>query len=192
MARERKSIVVGKVVDSVDGTVVELFYNPNSGKNCHEAKVGDQEMYAMEIDELRKLVLLALKARREMVWYPVIHLTLASGTSGTTAKNVIGLELERCRLAKRNDGRWQFSTWDNPEFNRQAQLPTNFEIGNTQQRGSWGEKERYLHYTEELWLRLTEIQAMIQRSKVALDEMIEGGPEAIVAGSMLYITGKTE
>jgi hypothetical protein len=184
VAREKKSILVETISDHETGETVELFYNPNPNRNGHEAEIDDASFFHVDINELKKLVRAALIAKNKMTWEPVIHVLLAAGASGISRANVVGMELERFYMAKRVDERWSKSQWETPSDKRIASrmhVSTDFVIGGAVHKNQWTDPEYYLHYTEELWQRLNEIQVVIQRSKTQLGLLLDSGPEAILA-----------
>jgi hypothetical protein len=206
MPREKKPILVRTIEDRWTGLDVELFYNPNPGKNTHQAEVGGQRFENPSLDHLEDEVRAYLRSLNDLEWFPIIAVTIL-GAGDTYSRyrdeKVIGFDHHRMWVAKKPDGGYRDAKWGTPEdkrgntlshFNwRESYTPAYGNIRKTETEfkppcvGSYyGKVTHYFPYNEELWQGLELLAAQIKVAQAWFMELIaveNGGQLLIDAGS---------
>jgi len=189
MARQKKSIPIDRVTDNT-GRTVEILYNPNEGKNFHEAEVAGEIFQHLALAEVKAWVIKRLKETVSLTWTPVIVVTIDSPG--------IMVNISRIRLADTGGKRYRYAGWSTPEefwlsssaFNHDLEPGTEFPCKvETRYGGRSARTIVYLLYSEKHYNKLVKFFEYLDIARETFKErlMQEDGIDVLLPESILEV-----
>ena len=180
MATKKRYVETGTVEHTASG--ISVPYEFDRDEKVFRAPYAGKTYTHKEAVALEHLVYEAIGDSLNVPWMPIIRVTpLAPGVSGHIKENFVGFYMERLWIAQFPDGTYKSCQWDGAEkgyllvwcrtFHWNEQLRGPFSVPRTVRE--YSDVHYYLPHTEELWIRLQELDARIVELHRRLKTLLE-------------------